>query len=241
MGKKTLVATDNGGEFKKEYISSDSHPAVCIAVFDLGTQETNYNDKLTEKYQVMIMWEVDEEYEEGDLAGQRKRISKKYTLSLNSQSKLYKDLCCWFGKDYIDAKKAKDGGVDLYKLLGLSCLLSISKMEKDDRTFNVIDSIAKLPKGLGKLEASEILEDDGPSMPDWVADIKAKSPEFGDESDDEDLEPEEEEPPKQTKKTSSNAKSSTKKKAKPAPEPEEDDDDLPFGEEDIELEDEDMD
>lgn len=160
--------------------------AVCYAVVDLGTQFSEYYNKSARK--VQIMWEIPEYRIDVERAGQKvdmpRAISKRYTLSLHKKAQLYNDLVAWRGVDFTDEEL---NGFDIFSILGVNCLLTITHGEKDKKVYANIASVAKLMKDMDSLKSENGLvryympEDQQvipESVPDWLVDIIKKSEEF---------------------------------------------------------------
>ena len=73
-------------------------------------------------------------------------ISQEFTLSMNEKANLRKFLESWRGKGFTE-EEAKV--FDITKLLGVPCMLSIiHKESKKGNEFEVISSVAAMPKGV---------------------------------------------------------------------------------------------
>jgi hypothetical protein len=118
-----------------------THAAVCVDVVDLGVVETNWQGKVTRKHKVSIVWQIDEDRDDGKPFAVRKR----YTLSLHEKAALRKDLESWRGRAFTEEELQ---GFDLENLLRIGCLLNIIHASKDGQTYSNVASIMKLPKGM---------------------------------------------------------------------------------------------
>lgn len=161
-------------------IPEGTHTAVCYGVIDLGKQYNEKFDKSTDK--VLIMWELPDEIEEGQ---ELPRVfSQRYTASLNSKSRLRKDLAAWRGRDFTEAEL---DDFNLRNILGTSCLIQIIHKENNGKTFANLASIMALPKGMPRpmpkheiisfdldTDSLETLKD----IPDWIVDIIKESETF---------------------------------------------------------------
>lgn len=168
-------------ESERVLISEGVHLAVCIGVFDLGTQYSRIFDK--EAHKILIMWEVPDERIVVDEKSLPLAISKRYTLSLHEKAQLRKDLESWRGKAF--PPETLKEGFDLKKILGKTCQIQIIHNESDGKTYANIAGIMALPKGTNPLEPEnplkffsinqkEIPED----VPDWIKEIIQDSKEF---------------------------------------------------------------
>jgi hypothetical protein len=175
----SLNVSDKSGQ-GFEPIPEGTHTAVCYGVIDLGKQFNEKFGKSTDK--VLIMWELPDEIEDGQ---ELPRVfSQRYTASLNSKSKLRKDLAAWRGRDFTDAEL---DAFNLRNILGTACLIQIIHKENNGKTFANLASIMALPKGMPRpLPKHEIIsfdldEDDLSALaklPDWIVDVIKESETF---------------------------------------------------------------
>jgi len=164
-----MVVAKGTKEFERP--STGSQVGICINIFDLGLQKTTFKGEDTGlKHQVVIRWELAQKMTEGNYAGQRFLITKKYTVSLHEKATLRKDLESWLGIAFTDSQILE--GFDLDTLLGKSCLLGVAKTE----TGNVkVSTLMALPQGVAPIAQ----ENDASSIPKWVqeaADTQYKTP-----------------------------------------------------------------
>ncbi len=144
-----------------------NHPAVCVAVIDLGTQRRlKYQSQETEDVRmVYLCWEL------VDVEGSPV-VGREFRVSLHEKSGLRHFVDSWTG-----AKK--DGErFNIFTLSGKPCLLDIKHAESRDgtRTYSKIEGAAALPRVKGKLMeisppthepvALKLAERDG--LPNWV-------------------------------------------------------------------------
>lgn len=167
---------------KFELVPEGVHHAVCFAIYDLGTQESQFNEKIILKPQILIMWELpNENREDGSIF----TISKKYTRSLHEKAQLRKDIEAWKGKklteDEID-------NFDITEFIGMNCQLQIIHTQKGDKTYTNIASIMALPKGtpqakpINSVIAYEIENPIPKDTPNWIKDLILKAEENKSES-----------------------------------------------------------
>jgi hypothetical protein len=141
----TLMAKSTGKSI--DPIDPGIHPAICTAVYDLGTQ---YNEHFkVSTRQVLIQWElptqriqiVDQDTnEERDMP---RATSEFFTLSLHEKSNLRRMLEGWRGVGFTE--KELDG-FDLLKLLSVNCQIQIIHNKTDKGTYANIAAIFPLPK-----------------------------------------------------------------------------------------------
>lgn len=156
-----------------------NHVAVCIGVYDIGTQETDYGPKR----QIRLTWELTEELMDD---GRPFVMGKVYTTSLNEKARLRADLEAWRGRPFTEAEMKR---FDVAALLGKACLLNVVHKPSQDgsKTYANIKSISPLMKGMKAPEPQNPLiqfsidECDGrfpEGMPEFIQKKVAESPEW---------------------------------------------------------------
>ena len=138
----------SGGGFTP--LPAGSHHARCIAVVDLGTQETTYPGKPPKKTpQVRLTWEVPDEPIVINDERAPMTVSQEYTNSLSEKANLRHHLEGWRGKPFSEAEL---DAFDLSKLIGATCLLSvIHNTSKSGNVYAKVASISKPVKGMAAL------------------------------------------------------------------------------------------
>jgi len=156
---------ENEGSF--EQIQPGTYQAVCYGIWDIGVQITTWEGQEKQQPKIVIAWELNENMKEGDNAGKRFTISKRYTKSLGDKANLTKDLQSWRGKPFTEEELR---GFDLETILGVNCQLGIIHNESNGKTYSNISSISSLMKGMPEMTAQN------PSvMPEWVQKVQAKA------------------------------------------------------------------
>ena len=141
-----MSLTVSSGESDYEVVPAGQHLAVCYRLVDAGTREEQYKDNPPKKRHVLfVYWELPE-VKMGD--GRPFTISKKYTLTLNENGTLFKDLKTWRGKSFTQEELK---GFDLLNILGVSALLEV---EHSDEGKARVVSVFK-PEGGAKQTATE--------------------------------------------------------------------------------------
>lgn len=172
-----------GGDNEVVLVSEGVHLAVCVGIFELGTQHSPIFDRDLKK--VLIMWEVPDETIKIEDEEKPLVISKIYTASLNQQANLRHDLESWRGRVFTDDEITK--GVDLRVFLGKGCQIQVIHQpnKAGDRTYANISGIMSLPKGVkppepkNKLIYFEIENEEIPEgTPEWVKKMIMNSKEF---------------------------------------------------------------
>jgi hypothetical protein len=167
-GKSSMAiyATQTGG---KEYAKAPAgnHRAVCIGVYDVGTQES---PEYGPKRKVLIQWELSDEPMED---GRPFSVSRQYTLSLHEKSTLRPLVGAWRGRPLTDAEAAR---FDVASLLGKACLVGVAHGERNGKTFAEVTTVGSLPKGMSPPVPANPLRtyslEDGDEypegMPEWI-------------------------------------------------------------------------
>jgi hypothetical protein len=158
-----LVAKDSGGnDFTPP--PQGTHPAVCCAVIDLGTQYSEKWKKQSRK--VLLGWELDCD-ERGD--GEPHVAWRRYTTSLHAKAGLRSMLEAWRGRNFTAEELA---GFDLRNILGKGCIVTVTHNERDGVTYANVASVGALPKKMAvpTLRTKPILFDvDAPDMEVFAA------------------------------------------------------------------------
>ena len=161
MGMWTRKATATGGDFEKA--PPGNHPAVLVAIIDLGTQENEYQGVKRYEERAYFCWEL---VNEKNTAGKNHLIGIDLTVSMNEKAKLRQWVEAWRGR-----KLAEGEEFDIRKLLGQKCLLSVT--EKNG--YSKVAGVAAVPKGMGVAgsERTPVLwsieTDEGKTpVPEWL-------------------------------------------------------------------------
>jgi len=185
-----LVAKEpaGGGDFKP--VPTGVHQAVCVAIWDLGTQHNPIYNRSAHK--IMIMWEFPEHRIDIEKEGQPVKnmpmvLSKEYTLSLHRKADLRKDLESWRERAFTEKELQ---GFHLKVLLGVNCMIQVMHNTKGEgenkRTYANVNTIMKLPKTSTALDPEHpviLFEIDSgepipEATPDWIADKIRRSEEY---------------------------------------------------------------
>jgi hypothetical protein len=142
-----IAEKPEGGNFIQ--VEPGTYVARCYSMIEIGTIEVEFKGEKKKQHKVAITWELPTEtaifHEEK--GPEPFVVSKKYTLSMHEKSNLRKDLESWRGKGYTDKEAEK---VDITKLIGQPCLLSVIQSPRPDdpnKTYTAISSITKMMKG----------------------------------------------------------------------------------------------
>lgn len=125
--------------------------AVCCGVWDLGMQETTFNNETKLRHKIVVAWELNQliNSPESEYNGQPYMLSKTYTLSLYENAALKKDLESWRGKSF--TAEEIEHGFDVETLYGINCLIGVAHVSKGDKTYANVSSILPPIKGMEKM------------------------------------------------------------------------------------------
>ena len=166
-----LTVSESGSkEFRR--VPEGVHRAVCVWLYDLGTQHNAHYNK--GQKQVLIGWQFPDERVEYEGEDKPMMMSKTYTASLSEKAQLRKDLEAWRGRTFTPDELKK---FDLKTIVGKCCQLQIVHVQRDGKTYANISSIMALPKGMpafapeGAVVCFDL--DEGLPLPDgtpeWIA------------------------------------------------------------------------
>ena len=177
----SLVVKEGGSNIAP--VPEGVYQAVCVAIYDLGTQFSEKFGKSS--HQCLVVWEIGDERITFEKDGQKydlpRTVVKKYTMSLNEKSNLRKDLQSWRGKAFSPEELC---GFDITRLLNANCMIQIIHSKTDTKTYANIASIMPLYKGMEKRkpEQEPVIYQIGEKIPDgtpkWIADMIADSVEM---------------------------------------------------------------
>lgn len=175
-----------GGDFKK--VPVGVWVARCYRMIDLGTQISKGQFAGKAAHKIHVEWEVFcEETVQINGKDMPLTISKEYTASMNEKATLRKDLQAWRGKAFSDEEASQ---FDVSKLVGAYCMLNVIHNEAGNgKVYANISGITPLPAALKNqkpeaVHANQIFTLDQPdmaiyeSLPKWLQDKIAESPEF---------------------------------------------------------------
>jgi hypothetical protein len=129
-----------GGDY--ELPPAGSHAAVLVALFDLGHHVEKYGDDPPySSRKLFLVWEITSEKSE---TGAPFFIGARFTRSMSDKSNLGRLIASWRGQSLGKGEK-----FDLSKLLGQSCLLTVThEISARGNTYASVTSAGKLPKSL---------------------------------------------------------------------------------------------
>lgn len=167
MSNWTLTASKGVGEGGFEKAPPGNHPAVLVAVIDLGTQTIDgfQGAPAKDQHRAFFVWELVHEKKAG--TNLNHVIAIDLTLSFNEKAKLRKWVEARTGKPIPDGQD-----FDVTKELGQSCLLNVIANNKG---YPRIEGVSAVPKGMmvpapqNKPIAISLAEfRDGAEIPGWI-------------------------------------------------------------------------
>ena len=156
----SIYATNESTGNKIEPIEPGTHLATCVQMVHIGTVKDEFDGKPVSGNKVRLTFELPNELVKfkDDEPEQPRFISKEFTLSLNEKASLRKFLDSWRGTPFTEEEAKR---FDITKLLGVSCMLSITvkTSKKSGNKYNDILSASSLIKGMEKpVVLTEIIE-----------------------------------------------------------------------------------
>jgi DNA polymerase-1 len=166
-----------GGNFP--LVPAGNHPAVLVAMIDLGTQqETNPGNRneYRDVHQVYLVWELTHAQIEG--RQDNHLIGRKYTLSYHESATLRQMAETLRGKPY-----AEGDPIDYARMLGSKCLLEVvhGTAKTSGNTYAKIKGISSVPKSMTVPAARrepflfDLEGGDPKDLPDWLPWILGES------------------------------------------------------------------
>ena len=137
-----MKLTDSGGNGDFVQAPVGNHPARCIKLIDIGTQEGEYKGVPNFRRQIIVMWELPTEtFENKDGKSAPFVVSKWYTASLSEKANLRADLVNWRGREFTDAELM---GFESKNILDKPCMVQVTHSEKGKAR---VTGVSSIPKG----------------------------------------------------------------------------------------------
>jgi hypothetical protein len=135
---RTKATSGEGGDF--ELPPSGTHPAILVALIDLGTHTSTFDPTKT-RHKILLIWELTAE---SDSKGINFLVCQDYTWSLNSKAALREVVKGFRGKDLADGEE-----YDLAAMLGQPCMINLSEgVSGKGKTFIEVSSVSPPMRGL---------------------------------------------------------------------------------------------
>jgi len=149
-----------------------AHAAVCVDVVDLGTLEVNYGGKSKKQHKIRIVWQIDENMEDGKPF----LVQQRFTLSLHEKAGLRKVLESWRGRQFTEEELQ---GFDVETVIDKPCLVNIIHQNKAGSIYANVTSVMRLPKGMAVLTPRDYIR-----VVDRKPEDQAPEQDFGNITDD---------------------------------------------------------
>lgn len=133
-----MIVKETGGGKEFEQPEPGSYAAICYKMLDLGTQVGEYKGEPTSARKLVIFWELAEKMTDGRPFS----VCQYYTMSLNEKANLRKMMESWRTRQFTEDELK---GFDLRKLLGKSCMISLTRTDKGKIK---VAGVSALPKGM---------------------------------------------------------------------------------------------
>lgn len=153
-------------------VEPGTYMALCVGIYDLGEQETEYNGKTRYANQIQFTFEIPTLTIEIDGEQKPRQLSRTFAVSTSKKSNLRAFLSSWAGKKFSDEEFSNfetDG------LLGKSAMIQVVLNESGE--YANIDTIMQLPQGIPPLKTVTPLltfdmeqwdDKTFEALPDWV-------------------------------------------------------------------------
>ncbi len=173
------TASTGGGT--KDIPDEGTHPAVCVALIDLGTHEQEFKDKDTGEVKsatyrkILFVWELTDQSVSGTV-GKNHTIGKDFNVAFSDKAGLRKMLEKWRGKVYADGETIDPG-----EALSKSCLLTITHGKSQrGNDFAKWDGVAPVPKKFdvpaARIKPFTWRIGDAAPLPTWLPFVYGESP-----------------------------------------------------------------
>lgn len=124
-------------------VEAGTYMAVCVGIYDLGEQQTEYKGKTRYSNQVMFTFELAGVMMEIDGEQKPRQLSRSFAVSTSNKSGLRKFLTSWRGKAFSDEEIQS---FDTDVMLGQSAMIQVVHNETGE--YANIDGVMQLPKGI---------------------------------------------------------------------------------------------
>ncbi len=156
------VQENKGQDFER--VPCGMKHAVAARLYDLGYQAGYKGGRPYHKY--VLLWELEDRYTKGEMAGQRFRVTKIYTATFGTSSmpsNLRKDLENWRGRAFTAEELSH---FDLDNVLGHVCTLNLVEDVKGDKKYAKISAVLPPMK-----KEKMTVETPADFVPDWVQEM----------------------------------------------------------------------
>ena len=181
-GTEMKVSDSGSGDFVQAPVGN--HPARCIKIIDIGTQEGEYAGKPTYRRQIVVMWELPTEtFDNKEGKAVPFVVSKWYTASLSEKANLRADLVNWRGRPFTDEELM---GFEVKNILGKPCMVQVTHNDKQKAKVTAVSSVPKgfevpaqvNPSFYFSLEKDEFKQEDFDQMAEFFQNKIKTTPEW---------------------------------------------------------------
>ena len=153
-------------------VEPGTYLAICVGVYDLGEQQTEWKGKTRYSNQIMFTFELSGVTIEVDGEQKPRQLSRSFAVSTSSKSGLRKFLTSWRGRAFTD-EEIRAFNTDT--LLGRSAMIQV--VLNDTGEYSNIDGVMQIPKGmpaptteseLHKFNIDEWDDQEFDALPDWI-------------------------------------------------------------------------
>jgi hypothetical protein len=137
-------------ESSYEPVKPGSYVARLYSIIELGTM-TSSNPNYRPSNKVKLGWELPTVMTEGENGPRPETVSRDFGLTMGKKGKLRPMIEGWFGRSFPSEDEAYD--FDLTKLIGKTCIISISNDTDDDKVYANITGVSPLIAGTPVPEA----------------------------------------------------------------------------------------
>ena len=146
MAYLPIKASSQGGGKDFELVPPGTHYAICVGVYYLGIQKTEFKGEIKELPKVYFRFEIPDvqiEYEkDGKPVKGPAIIGREFTLSIGKKSNLAPFITNWRGKPFTESELKE---FDVTSLLGKVCNLGVVHETKGNgKTYANISSAGKI-------------------------------------------------------------------------------------------------
>ena len=186
-----LIVKENGNGPSTPPIDPGMYQAVCVGIYDLGTQKGgDFGKGIKMQRKIYVEWEIPDERIDLEIDGKTVNVARKqrqkYTLSLNEKATLRKHLDSWRGRPFTVEELE---GFDVFSILGANCYLNIIHAPANDGSGKIYANIASItplmkkdvklqPEGQTVVFSFTDGKMPGEDIPAWIGKIMADSPEY---------------------------------------------------------------
>lgn len=124
-------------------VEPGTYMAICVGIYDLGEQQTEWKGKTRYSNQIMFTFELAGETIEVDGEMKPRQLSRSFAVSTSNKAGLRKFLTSWRGQAFTD-EEIKQFNTDT--MLGRPAMIQV--VLNDTGEYANIDGVMRLPKGM---------------------------------------------------------------------------------------------